>query len=130
MIDAQLDDDKLVRVILSLITYTLDHWMKPGFVENWFVIIDCKDVGATEVPVNQIRLLATILQKNFKGRLFRLYGLNVPFLLRAIWMIAKSLGDKFTQAKMIMYGSGYSNLNIYSNFLLNTFILKNYIMFS
>lgn len=107
LLDTTIDDDTLLRTTLAVVYYALEHGTRPGAVENWLVILDCKDVGITQIPTSKLKPMVSLLQQNFRGRLFRLFGINVPFLLRAIWQLVKNMCDKFTQKKMLMYGSGY-----------------------
>jgi len=46
------------------------------------------------------------MQRNYRGRLFRLFFVNVHWLVRGIWAVAKNLVDEFTLTKMKMLGSG------------------------
>ena len=107
LLNTKIDDETLLRTTLAVVYYALEHGTRSGAVENWFVILDWKDVGVTQIPTSKLKPMVSLLQKNFRGRLFKLFGINVPFLLRAIWQLVKSMCDKFTQKKMLMYGSGY-----------------------
>jgi hypothetical protein len=107
LVKTTIDDDTLMRLTLAIVQYVMDHAMRPGAIENWVVIMDCKDVGITEVPKKKLQTMVSQLQKNFRGRLYKLYALNMPFMLRAIWSLVKSMCDKFTQEKMNVYGSGF-----------------------
>lgn len=81
--------------------------MKPGAVENWTMILDLKDVGVTQIPSKKIQKMITMVQNNFRGRLYRLYAINMPFMIRALWKLFKGMCDKFTKEKLIVYGGGY-----------------------
>ena len=45
------------------------------------------------------------MQSNYRGRMFRLYAVNVHWLVRGLWSIAKNMVDEFTLTKMNMLGS-------------------------
>ena len=107
LVNTEMDDDQCLKMTLALVSHVTEKYMIPGRVENWFVIADCKDMGVTEVPKNKLQKMVSTMQSNFRGRLFRLYGVNVPFFFRAIWTLAKQMCDKYTQKKMEMYGSGF-----------------------
>lgn len=49
------------------------------------------------------------MQKNYPGRLFRFYGIEVSLLFRGVWAIAHRFVDDFTKMKMSVYGSDYKN---------------------
>lgn len=48
------------------------------------------------------------MQRNFPGRLFKFYGIEVGVLFRGVWAIAHQFVDDFTKMKMSVYGSDYS----------------------
>ena len=50
------------------------------------------------------------MQGNYRGRLFRLFAVNVPFMLRALWKVISMLVDSFTYEKMYMRGVSYPEL--------------------
>mmetsp|Transcript_40692 Transcript_40692/g.46643 ORF Transcript_40692/g.46643 Transcript_40692/m.46643 type:complete len:92 (+) Transcript_40692:483-758(+) len=91
MVTTEIDDDCILRFTLAFVYYVIENCMRPGAIENWVVIIDCNDVGVTEIPKHKIQTMVSMLQKNFRGRLFKLYGINVPFLLRAFWMVINAM---------------------------------------
>jgi hypothetical protein len=107
LVKTEMDDDQWLAMTLALVSHVIDTSMRPGQIENWVVIADCKDMGVTEVPKNKIQKMVSTMQNNFRGRLYKMYGVNVPFFFRAIWTLAKQMCDKYTQKKMIMYGSGF-----------------------
>lgn len=86
-----MDDDQCLRMTLALVQHVIEKAMVPGHIENWFVIADCNDMGVTEVPKTKLQKMVSTMQSNFRGRLFRLYGVNVPFFFRAIWTLAKQM---------------------------------------
>lgn len=89
--------------------YTLDfiisNCLIPSKIENWTVILDLMDVGLTQIPKNLLQAVVTSMQKNYRGRLYRLYAVNVPWLLRSLYTLAKGMMDEFTAIKMNLYGS-------------------------
>ncbi len=40
------------------------------------------------------------MQNNYRGRLFKLFVVHTPMMLRALWKIAKGWMDPFTQEKI------------------------------
>lgn len=76
-----------------------------GRVESWFIIIDCKDVYISQVPITSLQGFIVSLQKNFRGRMFRLTAVNSPLLLKAGWAMVYSWLDEFVQQKLIICGS-------------------------
>lgn len=47
------------------------------------------------------------MQKNFRGRLFRMFAINVTWLVRGVINIAKKWADEFTQAKVHCLGGDF-----------------------
>ena len=47
------------------------------------------------------------MQKNYPGRLYRFFGVEVSMLFRGIWAIAHRFVDDFTKKKMTIHGTGY-----------------------
>lgn len=48
------------------------------------------------------------MQKNYPGRLFKFYGIDVTLLFRGVWAIAHQFVDDFTKQKMSIHGGDYS----------------------
>jgi len=44
------------------------------------------------------------MQRNYPGRLFRFFGIEVSMLFRAMWAIAHKMVDDFTKQKMSVHG--------------------------
>jgi hypothetical protein len=47
------------------------------------------------------------MQKNYPGRLYKFYGIEVGMLFRAVWAFAHRFVDEFTKKKMSVYGNNY-----------------------
>ena len=69
--------------------------MIPGKVENWVAIADLTNVGITQVPKDLLGTMATALSSNFRGRMFRTWAINMPWMVRALWTIVKNVIDGF-----------------------------------
>ena len=78
--------------------------MMPSKIENWTIIVDLNNVGLTQIPKNLLQSVITSMQRNYRGRLFRMFAVNVHWLVRGLWQIAKNLVDEFTLTKMNMLG--------------------------
>jgi CRAL/TRIO domain len=42
--------------------------------------------------------------RNYRGRLFRLFAVQVAWLVRGLWKVAKTMIDEFTVTKINIYG--------------------------
>lgn len=47
------------------------------------------------------------MQKNYPGRLYKFYGIEVGMLFRGVWALAHRFVDEFTKKKMSVYGNNY-----------------------
>ena len=47
------------------------------------------------------------MQKNFRGRLYKFYGLEVNWMVRGMWKLAHRYVDEFTKRKLRIYGNDY-----------------------
>ena len=81
--------------------------MIPGKIESWTAIFDLKTIGATQMSNKNIQEVVKAMQKNYPGRLFRFFGIEVGILFRGVWAIAHKFVDDFTKKKMSVYGTDY-----------------------
>jgi hypothetical protein len=44
------------------------------------------------------------MQRNYRGRMFRMYLLNMHWLLRGLWAVISKMIDEFTLQKMHLLG--------------------------
>ena len=72
--------------------YFLDHVIKkamiPGKIESWTTIFDLKDIGTFQMTNKNIQQIVKAMQKNYPGRLFKFYGVEVGLLFKGMWAIA------------------------------------------
>ena len=102
--------DKIDEVVMAT-TYFLDHVinkaMIPGKIESWTTIFDLRDVGTMQMTNKNIQKVVKVMQKNYPGRLFKFYGVEVGLLFRGMWAIVHQFVDDFTKTKMSVYGTDY-----------------------
>lgn len=84
--------------------YLTKEAMVPGKVENLFVIIDAHDVGITQIPKKKLEAIVGVMGNNYRGRLYRLFGINVGVMLRTLWAIVRMKIDQFTAEKISING--------------------------
>jgi len=73
------------------------YFLVQGRVESWLLIIDLKDVYLSQVPLMQLQGMIVGLQKNFRGRMFRLIVVNSPLVLKAAWAVVYNWMDDFVK---------------------------------
>jgi hypothetical protein len=76
-------------------------------------IIDMSTVGITEIPTSLLKRMMVLLQRNFRGRLYKLFVLHTPLLIKGLWSIAKAFLDRFTIAKINLLRSDFSQIYEY-----------------
>lgn len=104
-----IEQKKTMSELQDISTYFFDwverYMLVKGRVESWFLILDCKDVYVSQVPVSSLQGFIVSLQKNFRGRMFRLIAVNSPLILKAGWALVYSWLDEFVQQKLIICGT-------------------------
>jgi len=85
----EMDDriDELVATTNYFLDYVITKAMIPGKIENWTTIFDLKDIGASQMRNKNIQQVVKAMQKNYPGRLFRFYGIEVGILFRGMWAL-------------------------------------------
>ena len=105
LIQSKIIDKDLVSMSDYFLDFIINECMVPSKVENWTCIIDLNNVGLTQIPKSLLQSMISSMQRNYRGRMFRLYAVNVHWLVRGLWTIAKNMVDEFTLTKMNMLGS-------------------------
>ena len=82
--------------------------MVPGKIETWTTIFDLRTIGASQMSNKNIQQVVKAMQRNFPGRLYKFYGIEVGLLFRGVWAFAHKFVDEFTKLKMSIYGSDYA----------------------
>jgi len=95
--------------IIYLLEYILERQCIKGQIENWNLLVDCEDASVFSLPTEFKRLLE-VLQNNYKCRLYTLFIMNIPFILRAIWLLVKNVLDPVVQRKIKMVEPGSREL--------------------
>ena len=59
-----------------------------------------KDVSTTKIPKDKLNKITKVMQGIERGRLFKLFTINMPMLAYALWKIAKVFVNKYTLMKI------------------------------
>jgi hypothetical protein len=62
------------------------------------------NVGLTQIPKSLLQGIVSAMTKNYRGRMYRLFCLNVAWLVRGLWKLVKTMIDEFTATKINIYG--------------------------
>ena len=104
VIKQKVDITLLERTTCFFMDLLINQAMVPGRVENFFVIMDCDGMGVTSIPKDKLKAIAGAMQSNYRGRLYKMFLVNVSALLRGLWKIGKGWMDPFTVEKMKVRG--------------------------
>ena len=98
-----------VRSIIYLLEYVVSSLLIKGQIENWNILVDCEDASLFSLP-SEFKKILLILQNNYKCRLYKLYIMSIPFILKAIWVLVKQVLDSVVQKKIQMVDPGSKEL--------------------
>ena len=85
------------------------HCLMPGQVEQWNVLVNLTDVNLTTLP-KEFGDFMNVLTSNYRGRLFRLYLLNMSFMLRMLWKLVTAFLNKTHLSKVRILGEDKDEL--------------------
>lgn len=97
----------MFRATISINQYLIHHYFVPGKVENWVIINDLGSVSVLKIPFNMVKELGSMLEKNFRTRLFRLYLVNAPWAMKMLFEIFNAF-DKNIQKKINVSNKNYA----------------------
>ena len=104
---SEIEEEDILRYTIFMIEWIIKNALVPGRVENWFVIIDCANLGFAKIPRGKMRKVINTMRNMYRGRLYRVAMINVTFMLRAILSTVHAFIDEFIAKKMFTYGSNY-----------------------
>ena len=59
-----------------------------------------KDVSTTKIPKDKLNQITKVMQGIERGRLFKLFTINMPMLAYALWKVVKLFINKYTLMKI------------------------------
>ncbi len=59
-----------------------------------------KDVSTTKIPKDKLQPMVKLMQSIYRGRLNRMFAVNMPMLAYALWKIVKVFVNKYTLEKI------------------------------
>jgi hypothetical protein len=90
--------------IQKFLFYTLDTALAqaaPG-VDKYIIIADFGGAGMSNFKMKQVNKMIPIIQDYYAECLAKLYVVNIPFAIRAIWITIKIFLDKETIDKVLL----------------------------
>eukprot|EP00928_Gymnodinium_smaydae_P070177 TRINITY_DN54088_c0_g1_i1.p1 TRINITY_DN54088_c0_g1~~TRINITY_DN54088_c0_g1_i1.p1 ORF type:complete len:509 (-),score=107.86 TRINITY_DN54088_c0_g1_i1:258-1784(-) len=85
------ETDRLIRIIIFCMEYMARYMLVPGKVEGNNLIVDLKDLSASQVPIKELAKLYSVMSHHYMGRVFKFYVMNLSTMLSMIASAAKSL---------------------------------------
>ena len=85
--------------------YVIENLLLPGQIENWDIICDLKDVSVMSLP-NDFKKILSMLQNNYRCRLFQIFIVNVGSFFNMMWGVIKKIIDKNTEKKIKILKAG------------------------
>lgn len=101
----QTTEERMQRFMFYILEKAVAQ-MLPG-VEQYTIIADFTGSGMGNVNVSQVKKLIPVVQDYYTERMHKLYSVNTPFALRAVWKVIKLFMAKETIEK-VFYGDRIS----------------------
>jgi len=85
---------------IKLCDYIIEKLLVPGQVENWVLIVNMGNVSVFSIPDN-LKNLMTMMQDNYRARLYRSYIIGMSTFMTFLWNIIKLFLDAVTVKKFV-----------------------------
>lgn len=103
---------------LEMMTEAVDHFLTwviskccvRGKAESLILVIDCSNIGLSEIPIGPLRTCLASQTNNFMGRTFKIFILGAGAIIRASFSVLTRMLDEFTTQKISMLGSNYAEV--------------------
>jgi hypothetical protein len=92
-------DQRLIDLIILLCSYMDEFMMVEGRIENFILIIDCKDISIFNAPYAMLKSVLSTAQGLFKCRAKAVFFLNAPAAFSVLWRTLKFSLDEITASK-------------------------------
>lgn len=105
------DLDEALKTCHFVIFYMIEHCFLRGKIENWTGITDCDNLAVLKLPIKFIMRFFLELQKHFKSRGFKFFGVGLNLTIRMIWKIVSPIVEEKIKSKILL-----TNSNIHPDF--------------
>jgi len=86
--------------IIFLLETACNNMLLPGQIENIVILMDFKGYGVTDFPIVPLKTIIGCINDNYKGRLYRFYGVSIPSAFSLIWAVIKPFLSDTTVKKV------------------------------
>lgn len=92
-------DRQLMDLIILLHSYMDEFMMVEGRIENFILLIDCKDISIFNAPYAMLKSILATAQGLFKCRARAIFFLNAPAAFSVLWRTLRFSLDEVTASK-------------------------------
>ncbi|KAH8739650.1 hypothetical protein FG386_001207 [Cryptosporidium ryanae] len=78
------DIERIQRLLCFCLEFFLKYLQVAGRVENWDVIIDLYGKGITDLPIQVLKSVLSLVNTRYKMRLYRMFIVNCPKLINVV----------------------------------------------
>jgi len=82
---------RLTDLCVFCMEFFLRYMIVPGRVESMNILIDLNGLSVTQIPVAALEQFYKTVSAHYCGRTFKFYIVNMPFTLRVLLSVAKSI---------------------------------------
>ena len=94
--------------VIFFMEYVVNNLLIPGQVENWNIITDLNGVSIITLP-SDMKKFMSILQANYRCRLYVNYIIGMGMFIRGIWALISSMLDETTVRKVRILSTSTMN---------------------
>ena len=92
----------------------INYLLLPGQIENCNFICDAKDFSLSSVP-DELKELITVIQENYKCRLFKVYILNLESFGGILWKLIKKMLGEDIEKKILVVRSDNNYKDLFNS---------------
>ena len=93
--------DEMLNYVFFFNEWMTKNLLVDGKIESWITIMDFAEINLSDLPVNQLKQLISLMQRNFRGRVLKAFFVNNHWLLQGIWKMVFGWLDEFVQRKIV-----------------------------
>lgn len=84
----------VMALCIVMFEFVTRYLLKPGVIENTFLIINCKDLSVFNMPYKMIKAVTSTIQTVYKARSRGIFILNAPKTFSIVWKCVKVFLDE------------------------------------
>merc|ERR1719159_1805104 len=71
--------------------YMIRYMFVPGRVENNNLIVDLKNLGVADVPIQALKDVYSVMSKHYIGRVYKFYVCNMSWFLKGLASVCQGM---------------------------------------